>query len=275
MLNFNNILAIIYVLLLSLMADNKDHETKPDTKFNKQFLAALESETVCKCLGDIIQHAIQNVIAEKLNTKFDELINTIGLLRREVEAQNVTIANLSKTCHDLENVNMSLRKQLTAQDNQLKRDNVIITGLEIASADAVADGSSSSRLVQQVITLCNDQLGCNVKTEDISYAYTISLKRNAPLRPNATRQVVVKFTHRSVRDNIFAARTKLKDYNSNTAAQVFINEDLATDSQKLFADLRKLVKEKALLGAWTNYNKLYVRKLDNSVRTISCLADIN
>ena len=127
-----------------------------------------------------------------------------------------------------------------AQDNQLKRDNIIITDLEIATADVVADGSSSSCLVQQEVHLCNDQLVCNVKTEDISYACAIPLKCNAAPRSNAKRQVVVRFTRRFVRDNIYAARAKLEDYNSNTAAKIFINENLGSDSQKLFADLNKL-----------------------------------
>lgn len=273
MLTCNCLLAILHILLLSLMAEGKEHELKAsESKFNKQFLAALESDTVSRKLSDIIQHAI----AEKFNVKFDELINTVGLLRREVEAKDAVIANLSKACHDLETANLSLRKQLSSQDNQLRRDNVIITGLELAAADATAaDGNSSTRLIQQVVRLCNEHLDCNVRPEDISFAYAIPLKRNAPPRPNAKRQVVVNFTRRAVRDNVYAARTRLKNYNSNTAAKIFINEDLASETQKLFSDLRKLVRDKALLGAWTNYNKVYVRKLDNSVRYVSCLADIN
>ncbi len=258
------------ILLISLMAEKDQHEVKPDTKFNKSFLSALESDTVAKRLSDIIQHAI----AEKFNVKIDELINTVGLLRREVEAKDASIANLSKVCRDLESANGSLKKQLSFHDSQLKRDNLIISGLELAAADAAGNGDTSSRLVQQVVSLCNDRLGCDVKTEDISFAYAIPLKRNVPPRPNAQRQVVVKFTRRHVRDNIYAARMGLKDHNITAASKIFINEDLAADTQKLFAELRGMVKSKTLMGAWTSFNKVYVRKLDNSVRYVSCLADI-
>lgn len=262
---------LLLSLPLSLMAEKEQHDLRPDNQFNKKFLTALETDTVAKRLSDIIQHAL----AEKFSTKFDELINTVGLLRREVEAKDASIANLTKICHDLESTNASLRKQLSFQDNQLKRDNLIISGLELAVADAVGNEDTSSRLVQQVVTLCNNQLGCDVKSEDISFAFAIPLKRNAPLRPNAKRQVVVKFTRRLVRDKIYAARMALKVYNNTATSKIFINEDLATDTQKLFADLRGMVKDKTLLGVWTNHNKVYVRKLDNSVRNVSCLADIN
>lgn len=258
------------ISLLSLMADNKEHDFKPDTKFNKQFLAALESDTVAKRLSDIVQHAF----AEKFNTKFDELISTVALLRREVEAKDATIANLSKACHDLENANTLLRKQLSVQDNQLKRDNLLFAGLDLPIADAAADENTSSRIVQKVLSVCNHQLGCDVKAEDISFAYAIPLKRNMPPRPNMKRQVVVKFTRRVVRDSVYAARFKLKNYNSTTSA-IFINEDLASDTQKLFAELRNMVKAKTLLGAWTNHNKVFARKLDNSIRVVTCLTDIN
>jgi hypothetical protein len=250
------------------MADNKDHDFKPDTKFNKQFLSALESDTVARRLSDIVQLAF----AEKFNAKFDELIATVALLRREVEAKDVTIANLSKTCRDLENNNMLLKKQISLQDTQLKRDNLLFSGLDLPVADAIADENTSSRLVQKVLSVCNDQLGCDVKIEDISLAYAIPLKRNVPPRPNMRRQVVVKFTRRVVRDNVYMARFKLKNFN-NAASAIFINEDLATDVQKLFAAARNMVKAKTLLGAWTNHSKVFVRKLDNSICVIT-LADL-
>ncbi len=156
----------------------------------------------------------------------------------------------------------------------MKRENLLFTGLEIAAADTIASESALSCLVQQVVRLCNEQLGCDVKNEDTSFAQAIPLKRNAPPRPNALRMVVVKFTHRIIRDNVYASRTKLKTYNAAAVSKIFINKDLASVAQKLFADLPRMIKDKTLLGTWTNYNKMYIRKLDNSVRVVSCLADI-
>lgn len=79
--------------------------------------------------------------------------------------------------------------------------------------------------------------------------------------------MVVKFVRRTVRDDVYAARMKLATHNrSSSAGTIYINEDLPPAKGKLFAELRKLVNNKRLLGAWLKNNKLFVKTTNGSIK---------
>ncbi len=191
----------------------------------------------------------------------------------EVTAKDATIAQLRTTCQQLEGVNGYLRKQLDQQENQHRRENLIFSGLAVNAADIAGEENTSSSLVQRVVQVCKEQLGCDVSALDISSAYTIPIKQRGASN-GGNRLVAVRFTRRFVRDEVYAARSKLAMHNRSTSSKIFINEDLSPASRKLAADLRKMVKDKRLLGTWSRNNKLYVKKLDNSVAVVSSLADV-
>jgi hypothetical protein len=153
----------------------------------------------------------------------------------------------------------------------------------MAAADLASnsDESSSSRIKRQVLSICHEKLHCDVQPTDISSVHTIPVKRQGGLGSQAAspgsgqRLVVVRFTRRDVRDSVYFSRMKLKDHNLGAARKVFINEDLSNDARKLFAELRKRVAAKLLLGVWSKFNKLYIKKLDGSTVSISNISELN
>jgi hypothetical protein len=141
-------------------------------------------------------------------------------------------------------------------------------------ADVAGNENTSSRLVQRVVDVCTNQLGCNVNTSNISSAFVIPVKQHGAVVAGTKPLVAVRFTRRITQDEIYAARSKLATHNRNATLKIFINEDLSPASRKLAAELRKRVKDKSILGTWSRNNKLYVKKNDNSVVVVSSLNDL-
>jgi hypothetical protein len=47
--------------------------------------------------------------------------------------------------------------------------------------------------------------------------------------------------------------------------KIYINEDLPQETRKLLSTLRSSVKNRVLSGAWSNFGKVCVKKLDSSI----------
>ena len=70
--------------------------------------------------------------------------------------------------------------------------------------------------------------------------------------------VIVRFTNRKGRDQVFGARLRLKSVERNR--RVYINEDLQRETARLSLKARKLCKSKTIYGAWTTGGTLYIRR---------------
>ena len=144
------------------------------------------------------------------------------------------------------------------QDANFRPDNLIFSGLQMSYADLADGESTSSWLMQQIVSLCNDQLGCRVHLLDVSTVQTVPIKnRNGqPDQSSLSGSIcqclfVVCFTRCIVRDMVYSSRMKFKDYNQGTQGKIFINEDLDAVKRKNFSELCARVKSKTLLGAWS------------------------
>ncbi len=71
-----------------------------ESKFNKQLLAALASPNVSNKLATIIKEAIKEAVADSLQNigkEITDLRATIAVLRTDLQARDVTIAQLRDT----------------------------------------------------------------------------------------------------------------------------------------------------------------------------------
>jgi hypothetical protein len=87
--------------------------------------------------------------------------------------------------------------------------------------------------------------------------------------------VVVKFVRRCQRDMVYMARKKLFTPGNEVRHKIFINEDLSPDVRKLLGSLRHMVRNGTLSGAWSNFGKIYAKKLDGTVIHITKLSDLH
>lgn len=146
---------------------------------------------------------------------------------------------------------------MDALDSYSRRDNLLITGLPVESyAEATnvgSDGETSQAIEQSVLKLCNEKLGINIRSADISVAHRMKKHRQTEASPPVT---IVRFTNRKSRDAVYAARRHLK----NNVVPIYINEDLTKSTAELFHEARKLVKQKILNSAWTTAGTVYIRE---------------
>jgi hypothetical protein len=157
--------------------------------------------------------------------------------------------------------NCELRRRVDDLEAYSRIDNVVIHGLsesysEIGSAprsdDATSESSSSSE--EQFISFCQNTLRVNVSKADISVAHRLKKAQGAP----GPRPLLVRFSNRRTRSLIMSARKVLR---ADRSCRIYINEHLTQQASQLFAEARKLVRNKVIAGAWSWNGRIYCKTL--------------
>jgi hypothetical protein len=185
------------------------------------------------------------------------------------------IANLNDANKTLEAEVGTLRLSINTMDLEARRDNLIFAGLKLQFADAAAgdDLPASSRILNQIIAICTDKLECEISQSDISFVQVIKSKRPDTSYASAT----VRFARRVIRDKIFFSKRKLSQFNSNIEPRkrIYINEDLPPAQRKLLTLLRQKVKAHLISSSWSKFGKVYVKLLNNNIKIVNSIDDIN
>jgi hypothetical protein len=128
-----------------------------------------------------------------------------------------------------------------------------------------------------VLQLCNDTLGIEVSSKDISVAHRLKAGKNDRYRP-----IIVRFASRKVRDEIFRAKRKLfaprdrDGSSSGNTEKIYISEHLTRGVSNIFFEARKMVRDKRLASAWTHkglVNVKYSAEANEKPTVIRALAD--
>ena len=234
-------------------------------------------EALAKALSPFINKTINECLAERLAdiTKSlvdvkqanDLLQNQVGLLKRE---------------------NDGLRQQMTSQTSRIEAletysrlDNPIVKGLPEQSyaergspaanhADDTQSATSHLAVESTVLSFIRDRLHVECSPSDISTAHRIKAGPKDTIRP-----IIVRFTNRRVRDNVYRAKKQLKA--TKSTAPVFISEHLTKSAADLFYEARKLLRAKKIHSAWSQNGQVRV-KFDNGPTTkpsiIKCRDDL-
>jgi len=160
-----------------------------------------------------------------------------------------------------------------------RSDNLIIRGLpELSAAERAttsADLSSVSLLdtsksvESNVIKFCRDSLNVTVTSQDISIAHRLKAGPKDSARP-----ILVRFTTRRIRNEVYQARKLLKVASS----RVYLSEHLTKNAADIFFDARRMLREKKIYGTWTQNGLVNVQFSPNpAIRAeiIRCKADLN
>ncbi len=248
-------------------------------KFGAQLLTAMDTTPIAGKLSNIIKDALADVL-KGFDQKLNDLHGTINLLRNELQARDATITALQHQNDSLKQSNSSLLTKMKTIDAATRRDNLIFSGLTATYADAAAPrdgGNSSTQILKQVVDICNKNLGCLIKQEDISYVQLLPSSGAGMGAGTRSCSATIKFVRRSDRDSIFFSKTKLAASNKDKqpSQRIYINEDLIPDQRKLLNDLRQRLKDHAIQNVWSKYGNLFVKMLSGNVKQINSLADLN
>ena len=78
---------------------------------------------------------------------------------------------------------------------------------------------------------------------------------------------------RSVRDDIFSARHKLKKYTAASGGKVYINENLIGVNKKILGLLRLKVRNHVITGAWSQSGRILAKDSRGNIKLIATLSD--
>ena len=237
------------------------------TDLTKTFVASLES-LIDKLTVEKL--AISN---ETSNTRLAGLEEKQEKLATNNETSNTRLAGLEE-----ENRLLSLR--VDDFETHSRINNLIIHGIhESNRPDSSAVGlQSKSRheenqdTTQAVIGLCQARLGITISESDIITSHRIRRKDQSGCRP-----VIVSFANQQTRNLVYRSRTALRrssfhpsilpgTSSSSTlpdSAPVYINEHLTKGNALIFAQARKLVREKKIMSTWTTGGFTFIKLTDN------------
>ena len=133
-------------------------------------------------------------------------------LRCELQRKLTSIGQLVSDNQLLKASVQSLSIKLKEAENYQRRDNLIFSGLEVRIADRLGCTNdllaiSSDSLTKTVFEFCNTVLDCHVQVSNISAAHTLP-SRNA----NSPSSITVRFTRRSIKDNVYLARLQAEEF---------------------------------------------------------------
>lgn len=209
----------------------------PKSSLTDDLIKALKDDSVLQAIGSIF------------DVKVSELMRSIDELKQVNTRQS---GHITKIQQELKVANMKIENL----DKLSRKENLVISGLLPASAAEASTASSTyteaenNRATEQlVLRLFNDKLRVPVKADDISIAHRL---KKIPGQPTP---IMVRFTNRKVRDDIFRARKLLK----NHQPKVYVNEDLSSQTAELYKEARRRVKTKDLQSCWTTGGVLHVK----------------
>ena len=190
---------------------------------------------------DTLDDKLQNLHAENVT------------LRETIKSLNARVDKVGVTHDDIEQYSRS--------------DNLLIFGVSRDSGSM-----PETQLGKKVIDLINTNIpGVNIAETDISVVHRIGRPPVSPAPSGGISKpqpVVVRFTRRSMRNNILLRRKELK------GKSISISEQLTSDRAKLLKKASDLVTSKRLQGAWSHDGKVLIILSDNSIRQVSMESDL-
>ena len=226
----------------------------------------IDPSSATPCSPDL-ESMIQRVVRKELDAFKVVIMSLLNTKLLNLEKRVLKIEQ-STAIQALEHELSDLKKQLTSQaskfedlDAYSRSDNLIIKGLpegtfaERAAGSGATDSTSraeeSHKVVETtVINFCRDKLKIDLLPRDISTAHRL---RAGP--KDSTRPIIVRFANRSVRDDVYRAKSLLK----NQPSRVFISEHLTKSSAELYYHARALLKEKKIVSTWTQHGQVMIR----------------
>lgn len=252
-------------------------------------------EAQVKCFMESLTSAIEMAVQKRMKPIEDALDDKV-----EEAVERITdpkLKSLQKSVSGLREENRLLKESLYQQETFSRADNLIFCGIpespdsgqpvvsetdNIASGQVTVSGSGNiaSNLVNNrltcnlIVDLCNTKLGIAVTINDISAAHRLQRGKAESSRP-----IIVRFTSRRIRDEVFNARRLLRPPKGSaesidqTKTSIYINEHLSKASAEIFFRTRQLLRQKEIAGTWTIGGEVFIKKTSEGkpikVRAIS------
>lgn len=159
------------------------------------------------------------------------------------EAADKSTAKLEKRIECLESKVDDLERKLEERDQRGRRDCLKIGGI------AETEGENTDKIVIAV----GKEIGVDVAPGDISNSHRLPSWSSA----KTCHDIVVRFVSFRKRCEFFGKRLNLKK--SKTFKNVFVNDHLTPQRQKILYECRQAKKRKELMDAWSYDGKIFIK----------------
>ncbi|XP_028161415.1 uncharacterized protein LOC114357106 [Ostrinia furnacalis] len=280
----------------------RKRKKQPDSDDTQERLSKQLSEQESK-ITDCITAAVNSALEREMS-KVSTLLTEINANVMKLTTDNISInKTLSETNNRLSEMEKYLNFSSDRQDSfesrlkVIEEKNTSTTGLE---NQIITLENQMSRLEQQArqcnIEIANlperrgenlisilENLGDVIK-QPIRACDIVAVHRvpHADSGNRFPKNVIAKFTNRTLRDNIISAYRSTKGLDSSklsmsgTPARIYINEHLTLNNKILFRQCREAAKKEGFKYVWVKHGSILVRKSDTSpVSSIRSIADIS
>lgn len=138
------------------------------------------------------------------------------------------------------------------------------------SADQSLQSESQESSLLAVINYCQNNLNIEVTPNDISAVHRLPKGKYDRVRP-----VIVRFSNRRVRDQIFAARRRMRPSRTESSSIVYVNEHLSKTNEQLFSKCRMMYKNKQVARVWTWHGTVCVKRNDSRIVKVLSMDDLS
>ncbi|XP_077981844.1 uncharacterized protein LOC144436857 [Glandiceps talaboti] len=225
---------------------------------------------------DHFQRLLQPIIMQLTNIATDiqevkltqtELNNSMDFFIAKYEEMSTRVETIERANIKLQHENTQLSQQLKIVEDDLASLNQYNrrTNLEVSCVPE-KDGEDVIGTVISIFKKTNPAIDEN----DIDIAHRIGVQNkrgNAAAATTQTRPrpIIVRFTTRKSRNEVYDNRKKLKntnakDFGLDSTAKIYINENLLPATRQLLYKVNTQRKQARYQFMWTNNGKIYVKK---------------
>jgi hypothetical protein len=155
-----------------------------------------------------------------------------------------------------------VKADLDEQEQYTRRDSLEVRGVPITVDEDI----------DEIIQSIGKLLDVEIDDSDISVSHRLpSRARGTSTGAKFPPAIIVKFTNRNIRDELYRSRSKLKSFDINDIGlgrygneKIYIQESLTAKRKKLFKECLEIRKNARYKFIWTYYGTIYLRKNESS-----------
>src|SRR3989442_6432865 len=227
-----------------------------------------------------------DIVTKSFNNTLDRIVDSIeSKLSTRLEAQGAEIFNMAqglervnKRLDDVLRENSTLKGNLaslndsvtkTQKDNDnieqyTRSDNILVHGIPFV------DSNAEKHLDKTVLDILNSNItSVNIQPEDISILHRVARPSASSSSATRPQPVVIKFTSRTVRNDVIRHRKELK------GKSISITEQLTPLRALILKKANELVTAGKLLSAWSQDGRVLIKARDNLIRQIISIRDLD
>lgn len=195
---------------------------------------------------------------EMCHARIEDLIKTI-------DAQSVTIKHYQENLDQLKHENAELSKKCQDFENRLD-DLEQYSRINCIELNGIPEEKNED--VQRLIQKVGNSIGVNIDDTDIDACHRLGVAKEDSKR---TRGIIVKFTRRSIKEQVLQKRRVKRNLNTKDigfldrpAEVIYINESLSSGRRKVLNAARLLKKEEHLQYVWVRNGRVLTRAEDGA-----------